>query len=102
VCVASNAIWLFILDDFTRTAVKATRWYVGFMTFGLSTVIHGGFKALEHDCIELLYVCNVCGNEGKYTADFGTVLFATLSKQGIKFVARKNVASWTVRQIALC
>ena len=56
-------------NDFVRGATETGRVVVGIATLGLSTWVNGGIKDLSHECIEILAICQCCGNSQRFTAE---------------------------------
>lgn len=56
-------------NDFWRGATEGGRAVVSVLSFGLTNWVNGGVKDLSHECIEILYQCERCGNSQRFTAE---------------------------------
>ena len=56
-------------NDFMRGVTQTGRVVVGIATLGFSAWVNGGIKDLSHECIEILAICQCCGNSQRFTAE---------------------------------
>ena len=63
-------------SDFSRGAVNVGRFFAAVFTISLSTIVNGGIKGLEHDCVELEVHCQKCGktNNAKINWKFTEII----------------------------